>query len=642
MKISLKTKLDISFLFVVCTIGILSTWVGIWLIGNRIVSQAQNKVRIDLNSARVIYQDVIDDIECIVHFTSFRHCIKNYITGAFEQRDRETLRMILEKVQKEANLDIIAITDENGIVLLRARNPKVYGDSQADDEMVKLVLEQKRVISGTTLINKEKLEKEGEDLLKQAHIEIIPTPKAKPTNKKEETSGMMIKAAAPIVDDDGSLLGIIYAGKLLNRNYKIVDKIKNTVYQGEIYKGKEIGTATIFQGDLRISTNVERENGTRAIGTRVSEEVYNRVLLDGLSWIDRAFVVNNWYITAYEPIKNIKDEIIGIIYVGMLEEKFVDMKKSTMWTFLGITFAGIVCVMVISYFLGNGILKPIEELVHAAHQWAKGNLSHRVEVSSKDELGELVDTFNMMASSLKERNERLKQVQDQIIQCEKLAGLGRLAAGVAHEINNPLGSILVYSHLLLEDMDEDAPEKENIKKIIHQTTRCKDIVKDLLELSRQDRPRIEPISVNNILGSLISLFESQALFQNIEIVQNFEDELPNIMADFSRLEQVFMNIILNAAEAMKGKGKLNISTYKSEDGKHIKIEFADTGPGISEEEQNKVFEPFYTTKEAGKGTGLGLAVSYGIIQKHNGTIEIDSQVGVGTTFIITLPINHSS
>ena len=164
---------------------------------------------------------------------------------------------------------------------------------------------------------------------------------------------MCVKAAVPVFGYDGNLIGVLYDGNLLNRNYKIVDRVKEIVYQEVKYKGKDIGTATIFQGDLRISTNVKQEDGSRAIGTRVSEEVYEQVLEKGLPWIDRAFVVNNWYIAAYEPIKNIEGKIIGVLYVGILEEKFMDMRNRAIAMFSVITLAGMIMALVVSSFLAR-------------------------------------------------------------------------------------------------------------------------------------------------------------------------------------------------------------------------------------------------------------------------------------------------
>jgi len=450
---------------------------------------------------------------------------------------------------------------------------------------------------------------------------------------------MMIKAAAPILGDDGQLLGVLYGGNLLNRNYKIVDKVKETVYQGVKYEGKDIGTATIFQGDLRISTNVLRTDGTRAIGTRVSEEVYEQVLVKGLPWIDRAFVVNNWYISAYEPIRDVEGKIIGILYVGILEQKFNDMRNKAIAMFLGIACAGMIIALIVSNFLAKGVLHPIKHLIYASHQWASGNLDYRVETTAKDEISELTDTFNLMASSLKERDERLKEyTQQQIMKSERLATLGQLAAGVAHEINNPLGAILMYSHLFLEEMGDEDSHRKNLEKVVAEATRCKNIVRGLLDFARQSEPNVEEADANDILKRTLSLIQNQALFQNIKVNLALSPSLPRTMMDSSQMQQVFTNIILNAAEAVAGEGKLTIASRVTADGSSVEIEITDTGCGIPRENIEKVFDPFFTTKEVGRGTGLGLAVSYGIIARHKGIIEVKSEPGKGTTFIVRLPL----
>ena len=426
---------------------------------------------------------------------------------------------------------------------------------------------------------------------------------------------------------------------MLNRNFKIVDEIKETVYQGVKYQGKDIGTATIFQGDLRISTNVKGDNGGRAIGTRVSEEVYEQVLVKGQRWIDRAYVVNSWYIAAYEPIKDIKDEIIGILYVGILEEKFIDMRKKTTAVFLGITVVGMAIALIVSSFLANGILQPIRRLVLASQQLAKGNFEYEIELKSNDEIGELGETFNLMASSLKERDKRLKEyAQQQIMKSERLATLGQLAAGVAHEINNPLGAVLMYAHLSLEEMEAEDPRRKNLEKVVSEVTRCRDIVKGLLDFARQTEPKIEDVDVNEILERTLSLVGSQALFQNIRIIKQLCPSLPKAPMDGNQIQQVFTNIILNAAEAMGGGGQLTVATRKTPDGNHIAIEFTDTGCGVAAEHLEQLFEPFFTTKDVGQGTGLGLAVSYGIIAKHNGTIDVRSEPEKGSTFTVGLPV----
>jgi len=635
MSLTLRNKLNVSFLVVIAICGIFATLVGVRLIGDGIVRQAQDKVRVDLNSAREIYQERLNNLKDIVRLTATRLFLKQSLTG----RNRVTMETELKKVMEEEALDILTLTDARGCVIFRTRNPEAFGDDQLDSEIVRWVLSEKTTEASTEIISRDNLLKEGEDLADRAYFKFIPTPKAKPRSVAEETSGMIMKAAAPILDDDNNLLGVLYGGVLLNRQYDIVDKIKETVYQGEIYKGKDIGTATLFQGDLRISTNVQGEDGIRAIGTRVSAEVYDQVLVRGLSWISRAFVVNNWYITAYEPMKNITGDIIGILYVGILEDKFTDMRRTAIFMFLGIALAGVIAAFIVSYFLANGILKPIQRLVFASERLAQGDLSFRVELESKDEIGDLANTFNLMAESLKDRDEKLKKhAQQKIMESERLATIGQLAAGVAHEINNPLGGILIYSHLLLENLDENDPQRENLEKIVTQATRCKGIVKGLLDFSRQTEPEIVLVDGNGLLSKALSLLENQTIFQNINIVKDLSSSSLPVMADGAQIQQVFINIILNAAEAMAGKGDLHIFARMTEDKTYAEIVIRDTGYGISEENIERLFEPFFTTKEVGHGTGLGLAISYGIVQRHKGTIVVESQVGKGTSFTIRLPI----
>jgi two-component system NtrC family sensor kinase len=638
-RISLKVKLIIGFIAVVIITSLVTALVGVKIIGNGIIREEQDRVRTDLYSAREIYQGELKEMKDLVRLTAERFFIKEAIL----ESDMEIMEEELVRIREEENLDVLTCTDKDGVVLFRAGNTAVHGDSQAEDDLISSVLLNMEPAASTQIIPSEELEKEGEDLVQKAYIEFIPTPNEKERPEKEETSGMVLMSAAPVMGYDNELLGVIYAWRLLNRNYEIVDKVKDTVYEGVKYKGKDIGTATIFLEDLRVSTNVQNLDGSRAIGTRVSEEVYNRVLVDGMPWIGRAFVVNDWYISAYEPIKNINEETIGILYVGLLEEKFTDLQNSTVGIFLGITLSGMILSLIVSYFLISGILKPVSRLVYASKQLAKGDLTHRVESATKDEIGELADSFNLMASSIKERDDRLKaSAQQKIQESERLASIGRLAAGIAHEINNPLGAVLVYSNLLLEESKLKGPEEESLRKIVRETIRCKEIVKGLLDFARKTKPKKEPAYISSILDSVISLVEKQSLFQNISITRKFNGCMPMVMVDKSQIQQVFLNIILNAAEAMQGKGNLTVSIKLLKRGKFIEIIFADTGCGIPRDDMQKLFEPFFTTKEQSSGIGLGLAISYGIIKNHGGNIEVNSRVGKGTEFYIRLPVERNN
>ncbi len=231
--------------------------------------------------------------------------------------------------------------------------------------------------------------------------------------------------------------------------------------------------------------------------------------------------------------------------------------------------------------------------------------------------------------------------EQQMLQSAKMASLGKLAAGVAHEINNPLGGIFVYANLLEEKTQKDDPRYGYVEKILTSAARTKEIVKGLLEFSRPTKLNFVSTSVNTALENVLTLLDQQGVFYHIQITKDLTASPPGVIADPTQIEQVFMNIIMNAAEAMQGSGRLDIKTAVSTDGKLLDTIIADTGPGIPEKDIGRIFEPFYTTKgpsPTGSGTGLGLAISYGIIEKHNGTITVTSKEGAGTAFTVRLPV----
>ena len=427
----------------------------------------------------------------------------------------------------------------------------------------------------------------------------------------------------------------------MNRNYAIVDEVKQTVFQGEVYKGRDIGTATIFQDDVRISTNVHNEDGSRAIGTRIAADVYQQVVVKGEQYLGRAFVVNNWYITAYEPIKDYENKIIGILYVGILEQKYTDIRNQAILVFSGITLTGVALSILIALLISRSISSSIKRLATASKQLASGNLEAKVTNISNDELGELAKTFNFMATALKDRDEQLKEfTKKKIMESERLALIGQLSANVAHELNNPLQGIVTYSYLLLEEETCTEDAKENLQKIVVQANRCRDIIRGLLDFSRQKKPDKTLCNVNALLQGCISLVEKQALFHNIKVVLKLEENPPMVILDPSQVERVFLNLIINAAEAMDGIGTLTLTTKHNRKKKTIEIKVQDTGHGISKENMSKVFDPFFTTKETGHGVGLGLAITYGIVKEHNGTITVESELEKGTTFISEFPFEY--
>ncbi len=230
-----------------------------------------------------------------------------------------------------------------------------------------------------------------------------------------------------------------------------------------------------------------------------------------------------------------------------------------------------------------------------------------------------------------------KHLEEQLARTEKLAALGQLAAGVAHEINNPLGGILVYSYLLLEDLDPSRVERAQVEKIVREATRCKEIVQGLLEFSRHMPSKMVPLKVDEVLTEVFSLLEDHLLFQNIQLVQDLAPDLPLVLGDKSKLEQVFINLLMNSGESMKGEGRLTVTSGVTPEGERVHLRFQDSGPGIPAPHLSRLFDPFFTTKEIGQGVGLGLSISYGIIQKHLGRIHVERTGPDGTVFVIEFP-----
>jgi two-component system NtrC family sensor kinase len=652
--LSLRARLILIYVFILGMGGLITSFIGSLIVNNTIMNQARSKVYHDLNTARMVYEKQLKLIQNSIYIGASG----NTIQQTLYTNDKKRLLSRLEQIRYDTNLDFLSIADHNGHVVLRITNPDHFGDDVSQIPIVKAALTGKTV-NGTEILTKEMLQNENKRLAEQADIQIIATPKAKPTDKKVETSGMVIMAASPIFGEDGRLLGALYGGHLLNRNFMIVDRVWDLVYKGDTYHGKDIGTVTIFLGDLRISTNVRTATGARAIGTRVSAQVAEAVLTRGERWTSRAFVVNDWYISEYEPIKDYNGKIVGILYVGLLEKAYTSIRNKVIFTFMIVATLGFFLIVGISYLITRSITRPLSEMVSVTQSIAKGDLDRKIKVKTKDEIGQLGLSFNKMVASLrnmraeledwantleqkvKERTEELAAIQNTLVQSQRLASLGKLAAGIAHEINNPLGGILVLSSLVVEDLKDDDPHRENLQEVIKQTMRCRDIVKGLLQFSRQEEGKTEYVKVNDILNNTLSLIEKQALFHNIEVVKNLDAELPYILGDNSQLQQVFINVILNAVQAMKEIGTLTINTLHEKKNDMVVIEISDTGCGIPEEMIDRIFDPFFTTKEVGEGTGLGLSIAYGIVTKHHGRMTVKSKVNEGSTFTIKIPAVES-
>jgi len=651
LDLSLRRKLVLSFLAVIAIGGILSLFIGRRIEHRTIISLAQAKVRHDLASAWMVYHERLNGIRDVVRLSASQQ----FVEDALRSGHPDGSAAGLDAVRREYGLDILTLTDARGRVVVRARRPDSSGDDESGDPLVARALGG-QAAEGTQIVSRGELLKEGPDLAERAYFTFVPTPMAAERPENREENGMMLRAATPVVDSSGTVLGVLYGGLLFSRNYELVDRVKDIVFKGEKYKGHDIGTATLFQDDLRIATNVLDAEGRRAVGTRVSREVNEAVLRQGKSYLGRAFVVTAWYITAYEPIRDVEGRTVGMLYVGMLERPYIDLRNRVMATFAGIAGLCALFLLGLLAFVARRITRPLGVMVEAADTIARGDLNHRVAIGDRDEIGQLASAFNRMTGDLREarenltqwgrtlerrveeRTRQLREAQDQLIQSEKLASLGKMAAGVAHEINNPLTSILLNAHLLLEDTGDGDPERESLTMIVDETARCSQIVKGLLDFSRQTPSRSAPSDVNEIIERTVSLLEKQAAVRNIRIVRDLDRSLPMIDLDKNKIQQVFSNLTINACEAMSGGGTLTITSRLSRDGTGLDILFADTGVGISNEDLPRLFDPFFTTKTL--GTGLGLAVSYGIVRQRGGTIAVRSEPGRGSTFTVRIPLEE--
>jgi len=348
MSTSSKYRLASIFVLTSLSTGVIIGFIVNSVITNRVIYETQERVKEALNTARWVYNSKLSDIDRMIRLTSIRYTLKE----ALRKEKALSIKEDLNRLMIDEGLDFLTLVDRRGTVLLRVHNPGMSGDSLAEDPFVKEALNHK-ALSGTQVLSRDELLREGKTVANKAVFPLVPTPKEKPIEKLELTSGMVLKSAHPVVDVNGKVLGALVGGVLLNRNYEIVDRIKNIVFRNAKYKAKEIGTATIFLGEWRISTNVMDKEGHRAVGTRAMKEVQEQVLQNGLPWMQRAYVVDDWYITAYEPLRDFQDKIVGMLYVGILETKYAVLKEKLILLFM----LGMLVSVAISSFLSLKMVK---------------------------------------------------------------------------------------------------------------------------------------------------------------------------------------------------------------------------------------------------------------------------------------------
>jgi len=627
----LQTTLIILFsLIALLTVGA-TALVTSKLIGDYLADAQDRRVSRDMQLAEAFYEIKLEKVSTTSGRLASTLTVVEALPGAIEG-EPEALVALQESIENEIRSQslvashFIVLTDAEGASII-GRTSHAPGEATPTElgnwhslPIVAAALDTGNRYAATEVIPGDLLALLG--LAEQARITLLDTPKAapEPFDPREGTAGLTIAAVAPIKADDGTVVGAVLVGHLLNNDFTLVDRIKEVA---------GVDTVTIFFGDLRVSTNVLDAGGERAVGTRLSQEVLDVVLMDGVGFTGPAYVVNEWFITRYEPLFDHRDEIVGILYVGARQAAFINLVNEFDARILMVALISTLVAVVIAIPISRSITRPVETLAEATEKVAQGDRSVTVPVEGTGELAVLARSFNSMV-------ETLRATEQQLIQSEKLASVGQLAAGVAHEINNPLGTILLFADIMRKELPREDPRHDDVKMILEEATRCKTIVSDLLNFARQNEVLAQTTDLNALLEDTIGEIGIQPVFEQVSIVTELESELPPIQADPAQLREVFVNIMTNAAEAMEGGGTLTIRTKEGED-EMVSVSFEDTGCGIPEANLSKIFTPFFTTKPIGKGTGLGLAIVYGIIKMHRGQIYVESEEGVGSTFTVTLP-----
>jgi two-component system NtrC family sensor kinase len=605
-------------------------------INNYLATAMDERIARDIHLAQSYYDLDLREVTRISEQVAGNQVIVTNLEAA-GKGDAIALSSIQDQIQQEAggttlggNLYVAVINVAGNLIschltTLSDQTMSVAGDGNwAELPFVQKALVEGIPIASTEIIPGEYLEKIN--LANQAYIKLIDTPKAssQPFDSREGSAGLVIIGITPIVNGNAHIIGAALTFHLFNNDFTLVDEIKNTA---------GIDTVTIFLGDLRVSTNVMTDENQRAVGTRLAEEVSDVVLYHNRPYVGTAFVVNETYITRYEPLSNSLGQVVGALYVGTRQASFLQLLNMVDQRVSVIAVLTILLTFVLATPVSRIITRPLKELrdlTHTSRRVAEGDLDARATLTARGEVGQLAADFNNMLDTL-------QVTQDQLMHSEKLASLGQLAAGVAHELNNPLGTILLYAETMMKERSEDDPERADLKMIVNETQRSKRVVSDLLNFARQNQVIVQMTDLHGIIRELIDLIPSHVNTVPITIKKELDHQLPLIEADPSQLRQVLLNLMINAVEAMPEGGILTLRTL-SEPDKTVTVEVQDTGLGIPEENLSKLFTPFFTTKPIGKGTGLGLAIAYGIVKMHRGQITVRSEVGRGTTFSINLPV----
>lgn len=658
LRTSIRVKLTVGTM-VPLVAAIAVCWViGSSIIITRFLSEAQQTVETNLSSANEMFVGELARLSDVIRLAG----LSPELSAALRDDKNLPAALPLRSILRNDRLSFLTLVDRYGFVRYRAANPGSTGDSLKAE---KIIADASKgiVCSGISLLRSEEAFRENPQLPPLMNIPIKPTPLARIYTKQIENRGLFLVCAAPVMAADGTVAGVVYGGLLLNGENRLVDRITRVIFQPRESAGQPVGSATIFLDDVRIATSVMNERGERAIGTMMSTEVYNAISR-GEKWNGKAFVLDKWNFTAYEPLRDYRGAVVGALYVGMPEQPYAELRSQINTIFSGVLIFVTLFGVPLSAWLGSSMARPIKALEEGARRIAAGEKQSDITVDSRDEIASLASEFNVMNRRLKEReheilalnhtleakvterttqleekNEQLLLAQKELAQAERLAAIGLLASGVAHEINNPLA--IIRGNVELLEMNNSAGDHgpEELDTIMRQVARIERIVKNLRAFSRSGSKTLSRFSLGEVLEDILDQVGHQVSLDPYSVTRDYRGKEIIIEADEDQLRQVFTNLIVNGLQAMEGGGALFVDIGADPEGGLCRVAVADTGPGIGEEEVEKLFTPFYTTKS--QGTGLGLAVSYGIVRDHGGEIEVLSEPGQGTIFCVILPLRQA-
>lgn len=569
---------------------------------------------------------------------------------------RERLADQLEQLRIETGLDYIRLLSPRGCDWLR-RQDCSYPYSSLITEALDGWPQ-----SGLELFSARQLARLDTQLARRAELPLIATEYAQPTARRQEDRGMILHVVYPLQNSQRQTQALVVGGLLMNGNITFVDRIRSTVYgPGSLLPGS-LGTVTLFLDDVRISTNVPDRQNTelRALGTRVSAEVRQQVLEQGEVWLDRAYVVSDWYVSGYAPITDVDNNRIGMLYSGFLEAPYkAEFYRWVRWL---LVFFAVMLVLsgIWAVLNARSIFRPLEAMALVISRIRQGQRIRMDEQLETHELQVLAQEFNQMLAQVElqhdqiqraaeqlelkveERTEELRQhiqllqnTREQLVAKGKLAAIGELTAGIAHEINNPTAVILGYLDLMMAELGEaGTPVQSEAQLIIEQVERIRSIINNLLQYSRPDdfHTELGPVDINRIIADTLPLVKHDLARHQITLKLDLR-ATRDAVGQRQQLQQVLINLMVNANNAMPDGGKLTLRSRNWRDN-GVLLVVADNGCGMDAETLSHIFAPFYSKTQG--GTGLGLAVTQTLLQRLRAEIAVRSRPGVGTRFYIWL------